>query len=248
MPENARHLNQGAKSPLRAQKIELSTLADHVWEQLYVAIIEGRLQAGDRLVELEIARQVGTSQGPVRDALQRLEREGLVERYSHSATFVTQLSREDMYEVFVIRRTLESMTFRRVAQFVTPEACDELQILIEKMLLAAERDDVVSLLNFDMQFHTSICQWSGNRTLLSVWTPLRAQIQRFVVQHYLDFCSSIHELALSHQPLVDVLRTNDVEQAEKLIQEHVMRAWSNSTGTDVTSSGDVARKQSSQEK
>lgn len=230
MPENARRLSkaQGAKPALRAQKIEMSTLADHVWQQLYVAIMEGRLKAGDRLVELEIARQVGTSQGPVRDALQQLERDGLVERYSHSATFVTHLSIEDMYEIFEIRRTLESMTFRRTAQIITSEACDELQALIEKMVRAAEGEDVVSLLNFDMQFHTSICQWSGNRTLLSIWTPLRAQIQRFVIQRYRDTFESLHELAVCHQPLVDALRAKHVEQAVKLIQEHIMRAWSDS--------------------
>lgn len=197
------------------------------------------MKAGDRLVELDIARQVGTSQGPVRDALQQLERDGLVERYSHSATFVTQLSSEDMYDIFVIRCTLESTTFRRTAQLITPEACDELQALIEKMILAAEQDDIVSLLNFDMQFHTYVCQWSGNRTLLSIWTPLRAQIQRFVIQHYSDYFSSIHELAISHQPLVDALRANDVEQAEKLIQEHVMRAWSNEAKKKATASGDT---------
>lgn len=231
MPGDPRHptSSQGSESPLRAQKIELATLADHVWEQLYVAIIEGRLKGGDRLVELEIARQVGTSQGPVRDALQRLERDGLVERYSHSATFVTQLSREDMYEVFLIRNVLESITFRRTAQTITPAACDELQTLIEKMLRAADQGDTVSVLNFDMQFHTNICQWSGNRTLLSVWAPLRAQIQRFVVQHYQDYFTNIQELALSHQPLVDALRANDVERAEQEIQTHVMRAWSGSS-------------------
>lgn len=227
--------SQGTEAPLRAQKIELSTLADHVWEQLYVAIIEGRLKGGDRLVELEIARQVGTSQGPVRDALQRLERDGLVERYSHSATFVTQLSREDMYEVFLIRNVLERITFRRTAHIITAEACDELQALIEKMVHAAERDDIISVLNFDMQFHTLICQWSGNHTLLSVWAPLRAQIQRFVVQHYHDYFSDIHELAVSHQPLVDALRANDVQRAEREIQTHVMRAWSDS-GRDTAAS------------
>ncbi len=228
--------SQGAELPLRAQKIELSTLADHVWEQLYVAIIEGRLKGGDRLVELDIARQVGTSQGPVRDALQRLERDGLVERYSHSATFVTQLSREDMYEVFLIRDVLERITFRRTAQIITPEACDELQALVEKMVHAAERDDVVSVLNYDMQFHTNICQWSGNRTLLSVWSPLRAQIQRFVVQHYRDYFSSIHELAVSHQPLVDALRANDVDRAEQESRTHVMRAWSGTNRNTAPSS------------
>lgn len=231
MPGDPRHptSSQGSEPPLRAQKIELSTLADHVWEQLYVAIIEGRLKGGDRLVELEIARQVGTSQGPVRDALQRLERDGLVERYSHSATFVTQLTREDMYEVFLIRNVLERITFRRTAHIITPEACDELQALIEKMLRAADQGDILSVLNLDMQFHTHICQLSGNHTLLSVWTPLRAQIQRFVVQHFRDYFSSIHELALSHQPLVDALRANDVERAEHEIQAHVMRAWSGSS-------------------
>lgn len=236
MPGDSRRpsSSQGSEPPLRAQKIELSTLADHVWEQLYVAIVEGRLKGGDRLVELEIARQVGTSQGPVRDALQRLERDGLVERYSHSATFVTQLSREEMYDVFQIRNVLERITFRRTAQTITPEACDELQAMIEKMVRAADQDDIVSVLNVDMQFHTYVCQLSTNRTLLSVWAPLRAQIQRFVVQHYGDYFADIHELALSHEPLVDALRAKDADMAEHAIEAHVMRAWADAS-RDMTS-------------
>ncbi|HEX8035085.1 MAG TPA: FCD domain-containing protein, partial [Ktedonobacterales bacterium] len=141
----------------------------------------------------------------------------------------------DMYEVFLIRNVLERITFRRTAQTITPEACDELQALIDKMLRAADQDDIISVLNFDMQFHTNICQWSGNHTLLSVWAPLRAQIQRFVVQHYQDYFSNIQELALSHQPLVDALRANDVERAVQEIETHVMRAWSGSSRDTATS-------------
>src|SRR6185436_8580289 len=97
------------------------------------AIICANIQPGEKLVELEIAAQMGTSQGPIREALQRLERDGLVERRARSATYVTTITIDGMYELFSIRRMIESFAIQRTAQKITSQQCDYLDELIQKM-------------------------------------------------------------------------------------------------------------------
>jgi DNA-binding GntR family transcriptional regulator len=95
-------------------KQPVASLADQIYGRVCEAIVRAQLQPGKRLVELEIAAQVGTSQGPVREALQRLERDGLVERQTRSATFVTDISADEMHSLVAIRasRALLSVTWR----------------------------------------------------------------------------------------------------------------------------------------
>lgn len=205
---------------------KLTSLPDQVYEHLRLAIISERLVPGEKLVELEIAAQMGTSQGPVREALQRLERDGLVERRARSATFVTSLSTEEMYELFSIRSGIEGFAIRRTAQKITAEQCGELETLIEKMALAGGQREMIPLAEDDMQFHRRIVEWSGSAGLLRVWNTLSSQIQRFVVQshpqHYLDFV----EIGTRHQPIVSALRQHDSDAAAAAVQEHIMLIWS----------------------
>jgi DNA-binding GntR family transcriptional regulator len=91
------------------------SLADQVYAYLRTAIISEQLAPNARIVELEIANTMGTSQGPVREALQRLEREGLVTKQPHSAIFVTTVSIDEMYELFSIRSVIEASPSARRA-------------------------------------------------------------------------------------------------------------------------------------
>ena len=202
------------------------SLADQVWERLRFAIVHGKMQPGERLVELELAEQMGTSQGPVREALQRLERDGLVERRARSGTFVTSISIDEMVELFSVRSVVEAFAMRRTMQQITPAQLDELQALVEAMRLAGQQDDVALLVENDMEFHRRICEWSNSATLLQVWTPLYTQIQRFVARTHKRYFPDLVEVADTHQPLVDVLRGQDSEHAAQLMQEHIMLIWS----------------------
>ena len=182
--------------PLKPRAAKIASLPDQVYAHLRSAIISAELPPGEKLVELEIAAQMGTSQGPVREALQRLERDGLVERRARSATFVTSMSIDEMYELFSMRSGIEGFAVRRTVEPITPAQCDELDELIEKMAQAGSRKDMATLAEYDMQFHRHIVEWSGSAGLLRVWTTLSSQIQRFIVQshveHYFRFCRNRH--------------------------------------------------------
>ncbi len=204
---------------------KLASLPDQVYEYLRGAIIRGELLPGEKLIELEIAAQMGTSQGPVREALQRLERDGLVEHRARSATYVTRISSDEMYELFAIRSVIEGYAIERTAQTISPDQCIILDDLIGKMVAAGRQGELPALAEYDMQFHRRIVEWSGSGNYLGLWTPLSNQIQRFIVashpQHFPDFV----EVAIRHQPIVEALRCHQVTAAVRAVQEHIMLIW-----------------------
>ncbi len=215
-----------SSSPVRRRAAKLASLPDQVYAQLRSAIIGAELPPGEKLVEMDIAAQMGTSQGPIREALQRLERDGLVERRVRSATFVSKISIDEMYELFSIRSVIEGFAIRRTAQKITADQCNELDVLIQKMAQAGSEKEMIVLAEYDMQFHRYLVEWSGSASLLRVWLPLSSQIQRFIIQshplHYPDFV----EVGTRHQPIMEALCRRDGDRAERAVQEHIMLIWS----------------------
>jgi DNA-binding GntR family transcriptional regulator len=209
-----------------ASGVMKASLAQQVELSLRKKIILGELQPATRLVELEIAKQMGTSQGPVREALQRLEQDGLVVRHSRSATYVSPLSMGEMYEISLVRKTVEGLAIRRTAQCITPAQCEELQTLIEKMQQAGRAGDIATLVDYDMEFHRRICMWSDSTTLLRIWMPLYSQLQRFVVKTHPVAFPDLVEVANNHLPIVETLRNRQPELAAQAIEEHIMLIWS----------------------
>ena len=199
--------------------------ATTIYDQLRAAIIDGAFASGAPLRQDVIARDYGVSKIPVREALQRLEREGLVTKQSHSATFVTTVSLDEMYELFSIRSVIEGFAIGRTVTRITPEQCDQLEALVEQMRAAGRQDDMLGLTEHDLQFHRLICQWSGSATLQRAWDPLYGQIQRFVVRTHKNYFASLTDIADTHLPIIAALRAQDAEDVVRLIQEHVMLIW-----------------------
>jgi DNA-binding GntR family transcriptional regulator len=220
----ARATAPAARQSLRIAP-RLSSLSEQVTEELRRQIVHSHRQPGDRLVELEIAAEMGVSQGTVREALQRLESDGLVERQSRTATFVTGSSLEEMYELSMIRQAVEGFTFRRAAKRITDKQCDELQSLVEQMREAARNKDMETLERIDTEFHQRVCELSGSRILLRVWLPLFTQLRRFITQAHQRFFPQRTEIADGHQPLVDALRSRDPKKAETAVTRHILVSW-----------------------
>jgi DNA-binding GntR family transcriptional regulator len=201
------------------------TLADQVYDHLRVQIVRNEWPADKRIVELEIAAAMGTSQGPVREALQRLEREGLVDRHVRNATYVSALRLDEMYELFSIRSVIEGFAIRRTAACITDAQCDELDQLLADMREAGRHDDMFMLTEHDLLFHRRICQWSGSAALLRAWDPLYSQIQRFVVATHAQYFPTVTAVADTHAPIVEALRARAVEHVTQIVQDHVMLIW-----------------------
>ncbi len=181
------------------------------------SIMAGELGPGDRLVEMHIAREYGTSQGPVREALRELEMLGFVTSEPHRGTYVRDPWHRGMLELYRVRGALEEAA----ARSATPHLQDrvpELQAEVDAMTRAAERDDAAGVVEHSERFHRLIVAASGNQLLENVWSSLSIGDHTEVT--VVTLAAPLHAVAVCHQPIVDAIAAGDAELAARVSREH----------------------------
>lgn len=208
---------------LRGHKAVRESLTHQVYNKLRTAIVLGHLAPNTRLAQVEIANQMGTSQAPVREALRQLERDGLVEYRPRSGTFVAELSGDKVFEVFSIRSMVESFAVRRAIAHFDSHKRDILNQLIDQMYHAADQDDLLAVVEYDLEFHRCLCRWAEHLALLNIWNPLYAQIQRYLIQTQRHHFPDLHSIAKTHLIIVEAMCQGNPDEAAQIIEEHVMQ-------------------------
>jgi DNA-binding GntR family transcriptional regulator len=184
------------------------------------SILEGEVGPGDRLIEMHIAREYGTSQGPVREALRELEMLGFVRSVPHRGTYVRDPWQRGMLELYDVRAALEEFA----ARLATPRLRDDvsaLQAEVDGMAEAAARNDVQGVIEHSEGFHRLIVEASDNRLLQTMWSSLGITDHTAMTMVALDL--DMATVAESHQPIVDAIAAGDVELACRVSREH--QAW-----------------------
>ena len=196
-------------------------LVERVRTRLRQAILEGTLPPGERLVEADLAAQLGVSRAPVRDALRMLEHDGLVTANGRRGRFVTVLSARDAWEVYTLREALEAMAVGIVARSCPPEVLDQAEGIIEEMHLASRRGDRADLSRLDVSFHRLICQTADHERLLRTWDSMSTLISLLSRQVIGAQYDDLEAVPARHQLLVDVIRQGDVDAATAAIKGHI---------------------------
>ena len=155
--------------------IEHKQLWQAVADQLRDEILDGRLPAGSRLVETELAERFGVSRGPIRDALAELARSGLAMDLPRRGTFVPSLTEKDLAEVYVIRRAIEEAAVRLAIEQGTQDDISAMYAALEATERAYGADDLAAAWDADMAFHRCYCRMSGNGRLLTLFDELASQ-------------------------------------------------------------------------
>lgn len=150
-------------------------LWESVADQLRDEILDGRLPAGSRLVETELAERFGVSRGPIRDAFRELARAGLAVDLPRRGTFVSSLTEVDLDEVYVIRRAIEEAAVRLAIARAGESDIAELFDVLVAVEEAYEREDLAAAWEADMAFHRTYCRLSGNGRLLVLFDQLASQ-------------------------------------------------------------------------
>lgn len=194
-------------TPLRAK----------IKEVLLRRILGGHYDAGERLVELRIASEFGTSQGPVREALRDLEATGLVTNLPRRGTYVSEVMRDGLREIYTVRGALEEQATRLVTQ---RRSCDLdlLQGAVEAMRQAALAGDTHGVVTHSVTFHRAIMEAAGNRLLFNIWNSLQIETRTTITM--LVEGLDLVEIAESHQPIVDAISAGDAEDAAAVAREH----------------------------
>ena len=203
--------------------VKTVSLTNAIERQIERLIIEGELAPGERLNEIQLASRFGTSRGPLREATRSLEAKGFVEVVRNRGVFVRQLSIEEALEVYDVRAALFGLAGRLLAQKMTDEILARLNGFLDAMETASSNGDFESYYPLNLEFHQTIVESSGNRTLL-------AEYQRFVKKMHLFRARSLVQgggLAVSnreHREMVDALAAGDLELAQATHWSHVERA------------------------
>lgn len=204
-------------------------LSSEVADVIREAIFDGRYAPGAPLREVELAEALKVSRGPIREALQSLEREGLVRTEWHRGATVTALSVQDVAELDSLRGALEVLAVRRVVD----QASDESLELIEKAATAMDRADTPhEMVRCDIAFHDAVYAAAGHSRLTQAWQAIRSQVHLFLITRVnVSTHGYLEQIREEHRDLVAALRLGNVEGALKLFAEHRRHAF------DVLTSG-----------
>jgi len=205
--------------------VQTTTLSDEVANRLRNAIRTGEFPLGSRLVERDLAERLGVSRIPVREAIQQLVEEGLVEKTPHRGTFVHSPTRSEIEEISSLRVLLECFVIERVIARWRSEHEMRLRQIVGTMRRAAGENEMQRLFEQDYLFHNALWEIADHLLLLEVVSGLRARINRFLGEATALLPESERQSHIdSHDKLVDIIKTGDVEIAKTEITNHVLGA------------------------
>jgi DNA-binding GntR family transcriptional regulator len=209
-------------APIFAQVPQFRPLRSDAYEALREAILLRRIRAGERVVEAEIARQMGISRGPIREAVRQLEQDGLVEYQPRRGVVVATLGHENVQEAYMVRAELDGFAARLACAKIADHQLRHLDGLIDTMRRHALADDAEGLLRADVAFHQHICTLAANRVLLRLWTSLGPHAWTLFSGAQLRGYS-LTDLVDLHPPIVAALATGDGAVAERAAREHTLQ-------------------------
>lgn len=214
-------LNDLDVGPLQAFQ-ERKSLGEHVFESLKHSIVMGKISSGEWLVESHIAETLGISRTPVREAIHKLEREGLIERQPRGGFTVLGLTRNDIEETFGIRSVLEGYAARLAAVKHNKEELEALEKKIEEFQNALDRKKMNLLPAINTEFHDLLYSLSKSSKLISIINGLRDQIYRFRKMNLKEekFAATSNQ---DHIQMLQSIRKRNAEGAERLAREHILR-------------------------
>lgn len=198
--------------------VDRSSLRAQIKEILLARILNGVYQPGDRLIELQIAQEFGTSQAPVRESLRELEALGFVESEPYRGTRVRAVTKAELTEIYPVRAALEEVAARLAAINLAGNVT-EIEAELTAMHREADNGDLYEQVLHDVAFHRLIVEASGNSVLQDVWKSLRVEARTLVSAIKTDI--NLHDLAEMHRPVLDALAAGESEKAGRLIRQHV---------------------------
>lgn len=206
----------------RDAAISRSVLSDQVKDRLLQAILAGQYPPGARIVETRVARELGTSQAPVREALRDLEALGVVETTAFRGARVRRPSAAELLEAFAVRAELESLAARLAVTRLADADLAELGALIDEMRRAAEAGDPHAEAIADAAFHGRIVELSGNSTLGRVWRTLEPYSRTYITIGAPG--ADRRQIAEHHAPVLAALRARDPELVTAVLHDHFDQA------------------------
>jgi DNA-binding GntR family transcriptional regulator len=204
------------------EPMEREILAERVKDRILTWILEGELEPGSRIVETRVARQLGMSQAPVREALRGLATLGFVEMEPYRGARVRKPSAKELIQAMEVRAELEAMAGRLAASRSDDDLVNDLERLYSEMMEAADAGNAHDHAVKNTEFHARIVEASGNETLARVWSMLEPFSRTFVTASAPGI--DLHWLAERHRVLIDAISERDEDKAAEAMKTHAAEA------------------------
>ena len=202
------------------------TLKQNVTDIIRESIIKGNLAPGTELNQAQIAEELGVSRGPVREAMGRLEQEGLIRTAAYKRVFITPMNRQYVEELYSVRMALETMALERGIDRLLPEHLEQLERIVDKMRAAASRQAQDVLVDLDLEFHERIVQMADHDLALNLWRQLAVGVKRCIhTQH--SIYTFLNEVVGTHPTIVTAIAERNKPLAVQILREHITESVEN---------------------
>ncbi|BBF44530.1 transcriptional regulator, GntR family [Lachnospiraceae bacterium KM106-2] len=195
-------------------------LRDVVFRTLREAILMGELKPGERLMEIKLANRLGVSRTPIREAIRKLELEGLVIMVPRKGAQVANMTQKDLHDVLEIRCALEELVIELACNRITEEEIQKLKDSLELFAAAVNRGNLTEIAEQDVAFHDIIYATSRNEKLISILNNQREQIYRYRIEYLKDY-KSHNILVKEHEEIIHHLATRNIEKAKEDVKSHL---------------------------
>lgn len=198
-----------------------SKLADRAYEQLKSMAVSYRLRPGERLAEVELARQLKVSRTPIREALNRLFTEGFLTFTPNRGFQARMLDAKEIFDLYEVRRTLEAGSARHAAERATDEEIEELARFLERSRAVPDDTSVLELVSLDEQFHEWVARLSRNTEILHILQNINERIRfcRWIDMEHGRRANTQRE----HADVLGALRARDAELSARVMEAHIAR-------------------------
>ena len=195
-------------------------LRDVVFKTLRQAILKGELEPGERLMEIQLAERLGVSRTPIREAIRKLELEGLVLMIPRKGAEVAKISESNLRDVLEVRRSLEELAIDLACQRITEEELDELNKAEVDFKAAIENGDAMQIAQTDESFHEIIYNSTKNQKLVQILNNLREQMYRYRLE-YIKHADKRRILMVEHEHILKALTLRHIQEAKMAVREHI---------------------------
>lgn len=199
---------------------EYLPLRDVVFNTLREAILRGDLEPGERLMEIALANRLGVSRTPIREAIRKLELEGLVVMIPRRGAQVASITKKDLQDVLEVRSSLEVLATQLACARIDEEQLKALRVALNGFEKALGSSDVSVIARADVAFHDVIFEATCNARLVQILNNLREQMYRYRLEYLKDF-SSHRRLLDEHKRLVEAIAGHDEQTAVEIIKAHI---------------------------
>lgn len=197
-------------------------LREIVYEELKAQILKGDIKPGTRMMEVELAEVLGVSRTPVREAIRKLEKEGLVKIEPRRGAYASELSVKDMVDILEVRQSMEGLAAYYCAQRINDEQKEQLRDYALAFNEAVEEGVYEDMINYDTKFHHLIVECCDNDILVHMIEQLQELVLRFRYLYYSDF-KRAEQMPAEHHEIFEAVASGDAERAREAAALHINR-------------------------